>query len=280
MPDSLLNTPLYQDCGFDPIAFREFSKKTQIELFNWFRQALSVRSDYVIIYRPHPAEIGACLLDDMQRENPSFHVVSNLSVKQWILVADKIYTWISTSIAEVYAASKGCNVLRPFPIPHAEDIPIYNNASFISDYRGFEESLVSNSEVWAVPPSELEEFYFSDAAKPSYLLACDVLEEVIDSDEFRHEAFRGIRYSQSVRTEHGIIAKMRSAANRTTMFLLRFELFQRLVSQAHGRKADTLRERVFALKMAEKNKASRKEISDIQRRIGMMIEGNDPQGKD
>lgn len=274
MPDSMLDNPLYRDCGFDPFELRDLSEKTQAKLLEWFERFLKNHNDFVVVYRPHPAEIGNAKLFEMQSEVPGFYVISDCSVKQWILVADKISTWISTSIAEVYAASKGCSVLRPYPIPFSADIPLYNNARFITDYESFAGSVISNTEDWSVPKLDIRKFYHVDDTNPSYILACDVLEEVIQSDGYCNQSFQNIGYHHSTKKKHGLVSLVISASNCVIMLLLRFNLIQRLLSNHQGRRAADLRERVFSIKMAKKNNTSDREIFDIQTKISTIITRN------
>ena len=63
----------------------------------------------------------------MAAKHSNFHLITNYSVKQWITVSDTLFSWMSTSIAEIYFANKSCFVVRPFPIEWEYDPVIYEN---------------------------------------------------------------------------------------------------------------------------------------------------------
>lgn len=273
MPDSTLNTPLYQNCGFDPFKFRNISEKSQAAILGWFQSALIDNPDYEIIYRPHPAEVGSELLVIMQNENRNFHVLTDFSVKQWIFIADKVCTWISTSIAEVYAASKGCSILRPFAIPYEADIPIYSNASFISDYESFISSLLHPNDEQSIDPAILHEYYYQDDKVPSYMLACSVLENVLRNDQYSSDCFEQLR-PMKLKKRNGARRVLGRILNRTLMILLRTEFGQRITSKFLRSASFMINERIFAIKMARKNYASESEITSIQKRIATTLKYN------
>ena len=164
--------------------FMDITKRTQKELLNWFERILDENPDDIIIYRPHPVEKDTLLLKEYEKKLSRLFVIGEESVKQWILICDKIYNWISTSIAEVYSAGKGCTMLRPVSIPKENDMKIYNNTNFVTTYDDFKTVFNENNQGFNVPIENIKQYYFIDDEKYSYELICDVLEDVYKNDKY------------------------------------------------------------------------------------------------
>ena len=162
----------------------EVCKATQKAILDWFELILEECPDDVIIYRPHPEERSSELLKALAEKQPRFRVISEESVKQWILVADKIYTWISTSTAEVYAAGKGCSVLRPVDVPHENDMRLYAGAPSLTTYEEFRDDFNKEDQDFAISKKMIEQYYYIDPEKYSYELVCDAIEEVLKDDKY------------------------------------------------------------------------------------------------
>lgn len=174
--------------------FQIISIKSQKEILAWFDRILPKFSDGLIIYRPHPAERNNKLLRDYERKHKNFRIISTEVIRQWIIVADKIYTWMSTSIKEIYVAKKGCRVLRPFPVDKDEEAIIYNKTRFINNYADFERDFFIQGDFlshFPIPSVIMDDFVFIPE-KPSYVLVADCLEKVLNDPsyiidfEYRH----------------------------------------------------------------------------------------------
>ena len=113
----------------------------------------------------------------MAKKRPNFHVIFADSVKQWIVAADSISIWMSTSIAEVYMAGKSCHILRPTPIEHEYDPVIYKGARYVTDYDGFVAAMAEENPPFPIA-REVIEGYFDPSERPAYLRMADLLEEV------------------------------------------------------------------------------------------------------
>ena len=183
LPDSILNSELYQNQGFDVSEFRNISICSQKSILDWIELELLKRPEITMVYRPHPAESNIARLKNMEDRYTNFRVIGELSIKQWIITVDKIYTWWSTSIAEVFMSGKGCSILRPFEIPYLSELELYNGASFISDYNQFSNSYtLSNS--FPLSNERMQFYYYSEPRTPAYLKVADALEEVLNNDDF------------------------------------------------------------------------------------------------
>ncbi len=175
------NTP---DLGYSLDEFINLSIASQEEVLKWMASVLSKNSDVVFIYRPHPAEANSKKLFELVDQYSNFHVISDLSIKQWILVCDVLYTWYSTALAEIYASGKGCYILRPLPIPEEMELSICKDAEFITDFVSFESSLSKKEPEFPIHNDALSQYYYIDPDEPAYIKICDRLIDIYNHDYF------------------------------------------------------------------------------------------------
>lgn len=172
------------DIGYSLDQFISVSNASQEEILKWMTLILLKNKDVIYIYRPHPAESNNKKLIDLTNKYSNFFVISDLSVKQWILVCDVIYTWYSTSLAEIHASGKNCYILRPIPIPQDRDLAICEGATFITDFASFESTLEENESPFPIREDILSQYYFVDNNEPTYKKICDSFIEVYKDDYF------------------------------------------------------------------------------------------------
>lgn len=165
-------------------AFRDASIESQKTIMEWFDRFLDENDDKIIVYRPHPEERGSEAVAHMKEKHDNFYVISDLSIKQWILASDKIFTWTSTSIAEVFFADKTCLILNPVPLPEQMIMDLYKNAAAITTYEEFDASANADSIDFPVPEDVINKVYSIDKSHLSFELACDALERVLHDDRF------------------------------------------------------------------------------------------------
>lgn len=271
MPDKTLQSDLYQSLAFDPVDFRQISTASQDIILEWFCSFLLKNKSDIIIYRPHPAEVGNKKILRVAQEYDNFFVISDESVKQWILIVDKIYTWYSTSIAEVLAAGKECLVLRPCIIPHSMDIPIYSDANFITTLDEFEYRAQSSDTFDTIPKEKLEEYYFIDKKEASYIKVCNVLEKVFNGDEFLIE--------QNDPIINMPLSGYRRFKKRIKYFFIkclgivsRYPIGKHLLSHGKHKLYDIGMDYNFTNELFLKNKTTKDEIENIQKRIATILE--------
>lgn len=159
----------YQDCMLP-------SKKV---ILDWMSRICETREDVVFVYRPHPGEESR-QADEMEKKYRNFKVIRTLSVKQWILVSDKVYTGNSSTFVEAFFAKKMCYLLFPVPVPSDYELAFLKDADKIKDYQDFELTTRDNDQR-PFPVSErlIDEVYTIDWDKPSYVKFADMAEEVI-----------------------------------------------------------------------------------------------------
>ncbi|MEG0484881.1 MAG: hypothetical protein RR576_05490 [Oscillospiraceae bacterium] len=166
--------------GVDFSGFAETNRISMEKTLEYFDKYLETHPNTELVYRRHPSEWNSPALLALAEKRPNFHVIFELSVKQWIVAADKIFIWMSTAIAEVYFAHKSCNIIRPVPIEHEYDPVIYKDAQYLTDYNMFLNAAEGDTESFPIK-SEIIDGYFNSGDKPAYIRMADLLCEVYDS---------------------------------------------------------------------------------------------------
>ncbi len=162
------------------------NKETQTITLDWIEKLLQV-CDCEFIYRPHPSEFVCTRLQELKSKYNNFHVISELSVKQWALVSEQVNLWISTSNAEITSLGKVYHVIRPLKLPDGFDMESYENCDFITDLHSFiriNTLETQNDEIVKKQREQLSRFYDYSEDKPAYVRIADFLEEVISNDRF------------------------------------------------------------------------------------------------
>ena len=169
------------------VGFNQFkitSQKTMNTTLDWVDRFLDSDEGKNIefVYRRHPSEWNSPILEKMAAKHKNFHLISQYSVKQWITASDTIFTWMSTSIAEIYFAKKSCFVIRPYPVEWEYDPVVYKNCDYIDNYEDFAAAFGAESPKFPVDEALMLSHYdFTDT--PSYIRMADVLEKVLKEDE-------------------------------------------------------------------------------------------------
>ena len=158
----------YKDCMLP-------SKKI---ILDWMSRICEVRADVVFIYRPHPGEVSEQAVQ-MEKKYPNFRVIGGLSVKQWILISDKVYTGNSSTFVEAFFGKKMCYLLFPVPVPSDYELAFLKDADKISAFEDFEKTTYHDERPFPVSERLIDEVYTIDWEKPSYLKFADMAEEVI-----------------------------------------------------------------------------------------------------
>lgn len=174
--------------GFDD--FKLTSRKTMNTTLEWVDKFLSTPQGERIefIYRRHPSEWNSPILNEMAAKHKNFHLISDYSVKRWIKAADVIFSWISTSIAEIYFAKKSCFVIRPYPVQWEYDPVVYKDCRHIDNYRDFAACFEAENPPFPIDTALMDLHYdFTDT--PSYIRVADVLERVLKEDEGDRKPF-------------------------------------------------------------------------------------------
>lgn len=158
----------YQDCMLP-------SKKI---ILDWMGRICEQRQDVVFVYRPHPGEESA-QAQEMAEKYPNFKVIGDLSVRQWILISEKIYTGNSSTFVEAFFAKKMCYLLFPVPVPADYELAFLKDADKICEYSAFEKTTHEYDGPFPVSEKLIDEVYTIDWEKPSYIKFADMAEEVL-----------------------------------------------------------------------------------------------------
>ena len=168
---------LSEMAGTDFSGFARTNRVSMEQTLAWFDRYLADHPEVELVYRRHPSEWNSPQLEELAARRPNFHVIFAGSVKDWIVAADSISIWMSTSIAEVYMAGKSCHILRPVPIEHEYDPVIYKGGRYLTTYEEFAAGMGEENPEFPIP-KEVIEGYFDPSPRPAYLRMADLLEEV------------------------------------------------------------------------------------------------------
>lgn len=235
----------------------QLSVDSQAEIMLWFKSFIEKNSEYTIVYRPHPAELSNPELLDIAKKFDNFFVIGDLSIKQWILVSDYIYTWCSTSVAEIFAANKNCCVLRPFEIPYELDIPFFHGTNFVRSFNEFEESLTDDFS-YRLDEQLIRSYYCIDDQTPAFTKVCDVLEDVYSNDEYRFNPTSNLALKYKMK----LLLKRNSPA---------FKIAKR-ISRLIKRTEVNL-DNEYAVQMRARNYVDKNEISTVVDKLNRILTG-------
>lgn len=183
--------------------YLEIADKTQITILQWFEQFLSENEDYIIVYRPHPGDDFFRELE-LTKRYKNFKVILELSVKQWIIVSDFISTWNSTAIVEAFFAGRNTFILQPYSIPDNLSYTLFQKMNMIQDYPTFYRAMMGESMELGLTDSIIEKYYYRDKKIPSYVMVCDVLENVYKKPEFEWTIIQKWKYWKSYKFKERI----------------------------------------------------------------------------
>lgn len=167
-----------QNAKNDSIAyFERISMLSQKEILSWFDKFLTENKDYELIYRPHPVEAESDAIHKLEKKHKHFRCISDLSVKQWILVSEVNTTWFSSSIAEIYAAGKKFHLLRPYKLEPEVDVPYLINADCVDNYEKFCRQIKREDYAQDSFCAYLKDYY-SITDIPAYMRVADEIEMI------------------------------------------------------------------------------------------------------
>lgn len=149
-------------------------------VLDWMGKVCCERKDIVFIYRPHPGETSQ-QAEKLSDKYDNFKVIGERSVKQWILISDKIYTGNSSTFVEAFFAKKMCYILFPIPVPTDYELAFLANADKINNYKEFEQTTFNDNRPFPVSEELINEVYTIDWNKPSYVKFADMAEEVYEN---------------------------------------------------------------------------------------------------
>lgn len=193
----LFASPYFGDClteeyivgmcerfGADWTEYYKFMCESQKIVLKWFENICLERSDVVIIYRPHPGH-PSLIAQELQNKYNNFRVISEESVKQWILACDKVYTGNSSVVVEAFFAKKMCQLLFPLPTTPGFELQLITDSNKITTYEGLCKSVFDSQEEFPTPTESIEDIYLIDWETANYVKFADMAEEVLHDDYYR-----------------------------------------------------------------------------------------------
>lgn len=157
--------------------YQSFMMDSKKIILEWIRKVCGQRQDLIFIYRPHPGETSETA-NCMAQELSNFKVIGDKSVKQWILISDKIYTGNSSTFVEAFFAKKMCYMLFPYPAPEDYELEMIKGADKITNFEAFQKSVCEKDVEFPIREELIDEVYSIDWKKPSYVKFADMAEEV------------------------------------------------------------------------------------------------------
>lgn len=258
LPEEIMN----QIDSTDKYEFVRISRESFDHVLDWFERLLLSTDDQVIVYRPHPAEAENEKLLNMCAQFPNrFFVIREHSVKQWIGVCDKVFTWYSTSAAEVYAFGIPCAILRPQQIPYNREVEVFENSRFITSYEHFCDA-VSNGVVNSICKDVFERFY-SVEERMSYERVADVIEEVYKDDRYL------IHYTEKNNHQDSFILRIKRIL-RSGVSLVADHILPNCSVLEKYKTVES--ESEYTKQMKKSNYASEEEITAIQTQIAGLLD--------
>lgn len=164
--------------------YTNISVESRKILLVWFEELLKRYPEDILIYRPHPDEMGKSKeLERLKSCYPNFYVISDLSLKHWFNAVDKIYNWHSTGIIDGIILNKPCRMLRPCVISKEYDYKLFDSASQIKELNELLEDYDSMDTTIGLDRKKVEDYYFMPR-RYVYQEICDVLEDMLNTDKY------------------------------------------------------------------------------------------------
>lgn len=182
LPDNYIQG-MCKSFGEDWIDYYEFMCTSQKIVLQWFEKICTEMTNTIIIFRPHPGHPSK-MAEKLVRKCPNFRIIAGESVKQWILVCDKIYTGNSSVVVEAFFAKKICQLLFPLPVTPGFELKLIADSKKITSYEEFYQSILADKEEFPTPEKSIEDIYLIDWEKPNYVKFADVAEEVLRDDYY------------------------------------------------------------------------------------------------
>lgn len=187
---------LRQKFGEGRMAMHQVAVKSQKKILEWVEKLVIHNPDIVFIYRPHPGE-KCDEARKLEEKYSGFRVISDYSVRQWIMIADVLFSWHSTVMVEAYYAGKNCYHLEPYQIPEEQKARIYDSIHPVQSYDVFESIVKGRPYDLNISDQLMDDYYGYDKSRFSFLRMADALEEVfVDDGYFMTDAVKRERIYQ------------------------------------------------------------------------------------
>jgi surface carbohydrate biosynthesis protein len=163
--------------------YYDFMMKSEKVILEWMEKLCDSRDDVLVIYRPHPGHIGRHMSEVAARCD-NFKVISDRSIKQWIVTSDIIYTGNSSTIVEAFFAGKICHLLFPYETTEGYELKLISAGTKIKTYEQFCQTVQEENQEFPISKEAINEIYLVDEKVPSYVKFADMAEEVLKNPSY------------------------------------------------------------------------------------------------
>ncbi len=175
--------------------FTEISYNSQPIILDYLEKLVKDYPEMIVIYRPHPHEATCQRLAELKTNNNNFKVISDFSIRQWILVSDYVSTWCSTSIADIFFANKPCAIIRPIPFIEDYDYNMYRKQKIISNYSDLKNFVSNSAEHLFLDSQSIQEYYCNDQEANAFEKLRDLCILVKNNNCYKYNFFKDIHVS-------------------------------------------------------------------------------------
>lgn len=253
-----------QKHGEDWREYYGFMMKSETAILQWMEQLCRERPDILVIYRPHPGHIGVHM-SEVAKKCSNFKVISELSVKQWIIASDIVYTGNSSTIVEAFFAGRMCHLLFPYETTEGFELKLISQGKKVRTYEEFVRTVDEENPVFPIAKEAINEIYLVDEM-PSYKKLADMAEEVLKDSSYNLTKEQLASY----RTRLPVTVQMQKKLQQWDWF---YEKYQKLLNDGnyHGKwfekQRELRRERQEAHQRFDKESTNEEEIAEIVKRI-------------
>lgn len=255
--------------GEDWKEYYDFMMKSEHIILEWFSRICESREDVFVIYRPHPGHIGKKMAE-VEQKYSNFRIISDKSIKQWILVSDLVYTGNSSTFVEAYFAKKMYYLLFPMEVTPGFELTIIRDADKVKTYDEFCCTIDNQEMAFPVSEQAINDVYTIDWERPNYMKFADMAEEVLQDSYYQLTA----EQLKSYRTKYPLGVRLQKKLSQIDFL---YQIYLGLVQndKLHGKwleKQRTLRRRgdIIAAEL-QRESTSEEEIKQIQDKINRQL---------
>lgn len=254
--------------GEDWREYYDFMMRSEKTILQWMEKLCNERSDILIIYRPHPGHIGVHM-SEVAKKCSNFKVISELSVKQWIIASDIVYTGNSSTIVEAFFAGRMCHLLFPYETTDGFELKLVSQGEKVRTYEEFKETIDEKNPVFPISKEAINEIYLVDDV-PSYRKLADMAEEVLKNPEYNLTKEQLASY----RTKLPLAVQMQRKLQQWDWF---YDKYRKLLADGnyHGKwiekQRELRREKLEEHKRFDRESTSEEEIAQIEARIAEQL---------
>ena len=254
--------------GQSRVEVQKLGKKTKEVVLEWIEGAARDFSDYVFIYRPHPGE-NIREVEEKFADIDNVYIISDYSSKQWILIADFLFSWHSTVVIESFIKGKTCYSLEPFGYMVEEDNEIFENMQGIKEYKSFKDVLEGQDFDIKLNREEIiNVFGEHDTGEANYVKVGQALETVLKGSKYDVTSSKELA---QIYTAHYHSLKERVWANALVNNLYWKYMYLLSLSSHMRLKRRDVQNYYNKKRIIEKEAASEEEIRNIEERIAKIV---------